>query len=123
MPGPQVAAGGAVAGQEEHVVAFVGGEPQATGDGREHRLGRLRPVAAFQPGEVVGGHAAQLRDLFPPQPRCAPALPPPEPDVFRLQRRPPGAQEGAEGGGVERAVHDLILAGPAPPGHDLPVSG
>lgn len=77
------------------MIALVRRQPQAAGDGRDHLLRRLRPVAAFQPGEVVGGHGAQLRHLLTTQTRGAPALPPAQPDVLRLQRRAPGAQERA----------------------------
>ncbi|KPI20500.1 hypothetical protein OK074_1329 [Actinobacteria bacterium OK074] len=59
---PQVTAGGAVVGEQEQVVAFVRGQPQAAGDGRDHLLGRLRPVAALQPGAQEGteGRAVEL---------------------------------------------------------------
>ncbi|GAA2430740.1 hypothetical protein GCM10010191_50430 [Actinomadura vinacea] len=100
---PQVTKGGAVAGEQEQVIAFVRGQPQAAGDGRDHLLRRLRPVAAFQPGELVGGHGAKLRHLLAAQARSAPTLPALHPDVLRSQRRTPGAQEGTQG----RADDDL----------------
>jgi hypothetical protein len=82
-----------VPGDAEQVVALVQRQPQPAGDRGEHLLRRLRSAALLEPAVVVGGHAAQRRDLLPAQPAGAPARAPRQPDVLGLQGLTAGAQE------------------------------
>src|ERR1022692_2192953 len=85
-----------VAGQQEQVIAFGERQAQPASEGCGHLLGRLRPVSPFEPGVVVGGHAAELCDLFTAQAAGAAPGPAEEPDVLGLQRLAASAQKVCE---------------------------
>ena len=119
-----------VPGDPEQVVALVQRQPQPAGHGGQHLLRRLRAAPLLQPAVVVGGHAAQRRDLLPAQPAGAPARAAGQPDVLGLQGLAAGAQEVGQLGSVHdreyrrrsggatrdrRSLDERVLPGPRRP--------
>ena len=106
---------GRLAREVVEVGPFVVGQPQGTGDRREHLPRRPWSPALLETDVVIHGHAGQLRDLLPAQARCAPPLPGLQPDVGRLHPRAPPPQEGGQFGPVELAHPLSVTSRGAPP--------
>jgi hypothetical protein len=95
---------GDVSGQAEEVVALVQGQAQAPGDGGEYLLGGVGAALLLDPAVVVGGHAAEGRDLLAAQAARPPAAAPGQADLLGLQGLAPGAQKVGEFGPAHTAT-------------------
>lgn len=105
---------GIVVGQPVEMVAFVGGEAKRSGEASEYVFGRLRAARLLQAGVVVGGHASEHCDFFPPQPRGTSAWPGGDANVFRTQGTPSVPEEI----GKLYTIH-VFRVGPALPRRQL----
>jgi len=76
------------AGEREEMRPLVGVELESACERPEHRLGGA-DFAPFQPLDVIDAHGRQRGNFFASQSLDPPAAARIEPDVFRLDPRPP----------------------------------